>query len=255
MLQVLDSDSSKIIEAVRSTGVVVTEAMRLYVDYIVSNMKAIGTWDLCNAVYGFVGGTADSHKFNWKDLRDVDAAFRLTYGGSQVHNSLGIANANADISNVIDTKIIPSINLTAGNTHLSVYSTPNLGTDGIIMGAIISGNQMSINTFGQVIVPNSTAIDVLAWSQPIANNLRFTIVNNMSNTLILYLNGIIPSFTTSSFGTSYPTNSLNLGGINGSGQRVTRSMGLVTTGLALTVQQIESQSHIARTSQAILNRA
>jgi len=114
MLHNLDSDSSKIIEAVRSTGVVITEAMRLYVDYIVSNMKAIGTWDLCNAVYGFVGGTAASHKWNWKNPIDTDAAFRATFiNTSHTTNGLvfsgnGYANTffNPSIHSVTDASII-----------------------------------------------------------------------------------------------------------------------------------------------------
>ena len=120
MLQVLDSDSSKIIDAVRSTGVVVTEAMRLYVDYIVSNMKSIGTWDLCNAVYGFVGGTAASHKFNWKNPIDTDGAFRLSFlGGGWIHSSSG---AKPDVSGTLSyarTYLIPSTMLILNSTHLS----------------------------------------------------------------------------------------------------------------------------------------
>jgi len=67
-----DLDASKVIEAVRSTGVTITPAMRHYAHYLISNAKNIGTWQLSNAFYGFVGGTAASHKFNWKDLRDVE---------------------------------------------------------------------------------------------------------------------------------------------------------------------------------------
>ena len=42
------------------------------------------------ALYPFVGGTATSHKFNLKDPRDLDAAFRLQFNGGWTHNSNGV---------------------------------------------------------------------------------------------------------------------------------------------------------------------
>ena len=31
-------------------------------------------------LYPMIGGTANAHKFNWKDPRDLDVAYRLVYG-------------------------------------------------------------------------------------------------------------------------------------------------------------------------------
>ena len=146
MLHNLDSDSSKIIEAVRSTGVVVTEAMRLYVDYIVSNMKAIGTWDLCNAVYGFVGGTAASHKWNWKDLRDVDAAFRLTYGGTVTHSANGMQGngttgyANTNYSDPLLKRSLGYYVNTLGNTAVTEL---DMGSLSLLNGFFLSNRVLS----------------------------------------------------------------------------------------------------------------
>jgi len=162
MLQVLDSDSSKIIEAVRSTGVVITEAMRLYVDYIVSNMKAIGTWDLCNAVYGFVGGTAASHKFNWKDLRDVDAAFRLTFVGGVTHNANGMQG-----------------NGTNGYAD-TFYSTASNK----------KGLGYYVNTLGNVL---ATEIDM----GTLASNNGFFLSNRVASGFIYGLIGNVPTITSS----------------------------------------------------------
>src|SRR4051794_10744124 len=41
----------------------------------------VNVWDSLVAIYPFVGGTASTHKFNLKDARDLDAAYRLTYTG------------------------------------------------------------------------------------------------------------------------------------------------------------------------------
>jgi hypothetical protein len=42
------------------------------------------------ALYPFVGATAGTHKFNFVDPRDLDAAFRLTFNGGWTHNSNGV---------------------------------------------------------------------------------------------------------------------------------------------------------------------
>ena len=73
------------------------------------------------ALYPFVGGTANTHKFNFMDARDVDAAFRLQFGGGGIHSSTGYkpngTNAYAD------TFFKPSVNLPSMlNVHLSTYT-------------------------------------------------------------------------------------------------------------------------------------
>jgi hypothetical protein len=60
------------------------------IDALVVGLKADGLWTSMTAIYPFVGGTATSHKYNLKDPRDLDAAYRLTFYGGWVHNSNGI---------------------------------------------------------------------------------------------------------------------------------------------------------------------
>jgi len=132
---VLDVDASKVIEAVRSTGVTITPAMMHYAHYLISNMKAIGTWQLSNAVYGFVGGTAAAHKWNWKNPIDTDAAFRATFS-NVTHSAFGIITTGAaDASSYADTKLIPSSVLALNNNHLSCYVSQNI-FGSYLMGAI-----------------------------------------------------------------------------------------------------------------------
>jgi hypothetical protein len=42
------------------------------------------------ALYPFVGGTANTHKFNFMDARDLNTAFRLQFNGGWVHSNNGI---------------------------------------------------------------------------------------------------------------------------------------------------------------------
>ena len=83
------------------------------------------------ALYPFVGGTATSHKFNLKDPRDLDAAYRLVFNGGWVHSSTG-AKPNGT-TGYARTFLIPkttfgrNISNTGDNAiiHVSKYSRTN----------------------------------------------------------------------------------------------------------------------------------
>lgn len=60
------------------------------VNTLVTSLKGYSVWSSLNAIYPFVGGTASTHKWNLKDPRDLDAAYRLSFSGGWTHNSNGI---------------------------------------------------------------------------------------------------------------------------------------------------------------------
>ena len=94
-----------------------------------NQMKAVGTlvfdlknynlWDKMKAIYPFIGGTANTHKFNLKDPRDTDSAFRLSFTGTWYHTSQGISGSNA----YAQTYFNPGTNLDVNSAHISIYST------------------------------------------------------------------------------------------------------------------------------------
>ena len=265
MLHNLDSDSSKIIEAVRSTGVVVTEAMRLDVDYIVSNMKAIGTWQLSNAVYGFVGGTADSHKWNWKDLRDVDAAFRLTFPNGMTHSSGGIkGNGTNQSANTFFNPSTQILNLNQFSVMLYTDGSSDVGIDiGLNQGtnriALVSKFSVGGNASSQLYDVGATlAVSGLYSSKGFFIANRQSITSNK-----LWRNGVIISSNTNS-------NPLaNLSTLNGNiGISALYDLSSVGTNFTsrrqqfvgfvngvLTDTQAQQQSQIVTNAQLILNRA
>jgi hypothetical protein len=115
----------RIIENERGTPFSFNE--RFYVNYIVSNLKAAGVWSKCNAIYGMVGGTAAAHKWNWKDMRDLDAAFRLSFQPSGwSHTSTG---AKPNGTTYAQTFLNPSTQLVLNNTHISYFSGTNVTSD------------------------------------------------------------------------------------------------------------------------------
>jgi hypothetical protein len=102
------------------------------INTLVTDLKGYGVWTKMKALYPFVGGTAAQHKWNLKDPRDLDVAFRLVFSGGWTHSSNGAlpngTNAYAD------TKLTPSSVLSNANHHLSYYSRTQALTNSIEIG-------------------------------------------------------------------------------------------------------------------------
>jgi hypothetical protein len=113
------SDAEKFILAAGITDATQKTAITTLVD----NLKSYGIWSKMKALYPMVGGTAASHKFNLKDPRDLNAAFRLTFSGGWTHSSTGAlpngTNAYAD------SFLNPSINILINQGSLGYYSRTN----------------------------------------------------------------------------------------------------------------------------------
>lgn len=106
------------------------------INTLVADLKAAGLWDKMKAIYPFIGGTAESHKWNLKDPRDLDVAFRIVWNGTVTHNSNGITGNGTD--GYGDTKCSQSVNVSLNSEHISCYIRTNL--DGLY-GDIGTRNQ------------------------------------------------------------------------------------------------------------------
>lgn len=80
-----DADGNAFLTAAGITNPTIASAICT----LVTSMKANGTWAKMSAIYPFVGGTALTHRWNLKDPRDLDAAFRLVFSGGGTHSSNG----------------------------------------------------------------------------------------------------------------------------------------------------------------------
>jgi hypothetical protein len=117
-----DSDANAFIAAAAITDATQSTAL----DTLVTGLKTDGLWTKMKAVYPFVGGTQQSHKFNLKDPRDLDVAFRLVFSGGVTHDANGITGNGAD--GWADTFIVPSVELATSGSAIGVYSrSPNNG--------------------------------------------------------------------------------------------------------------------------------
>lgn len=130
---IADSDATAFLSAAAITDFVQSIA----INELVLDLKRFSLWNKLYAIYPFVGGTANTHKFNLKDPRDLDAAYRLTYSGGLIHSATGmLPNGSTGYAN---TKFIPSMLASINSGSLSVYSR----TDTIAGGKAEIG---SVNT-------------------------------------------------------------------------------------------------------------
>jgi hypothetical protein len=96
----------------------------------VTILGALNTFDLglisngldtkMKAVYPMVGGTANTHKYNFFDPRDLDIAFRLSFSGGFTHSSTGVLpnGINATANTFLNT----NTKLTGISHSFGVYS-------------------------------------------------------------------------------------------------------------------------------------
>lgn len=121
----LDTAAQAIIDAAEISNIQV----RYAINKGVIDAKNHGWWDLCSAIYGFAGDNKiqsyqSQFKFNWKDPRDLDAAFRLSFlGGGWTFANTG-ATPNGTTS-YADTFLVPSTILNVTDNHLSIYNRTN----------------------------------------------------------------------------------------------------------------------------------
>jgi len=105
------------------------------INTLVLDLKGYSIWTKFKAIYPIVGGTASQHKYNLKDPRDLDAAFRLTFATGWTHSANGMTPLNAFANTYFNPTTGFSVN---DNVHLSYYSRTNVNTTQIEIGSAIS---------------------------------------------------------------------------------------------------------------------
>lgn len=132
-----DDTAEGIINTIQITdGVTLNDAQKFYVRYIVTNLIRAGIWSKIKALYGFVGGTAATHRWNWKDMRDLDVAYRILWSGGITHNNLGVKGDG--INGWGDTNIVP--NTLNSFSHLSFYSNTVATKRGVDLGSALNND-------------------------------------------------------------------------------------------------------------------
>jgi len=162
-----DPDADAFITSVGTLNVTNQNAIK----QLVSDLKGYGIWSKLLSINPKAGATATEHKWNLKDPRDLDIAYRQTYTGGWVHNTLGAKSNSTDT--FADTKLNMSTLNLIGDLSMGVYvtETPTNSGDAYFMGghsgtnnfvAIQRGNTTSISGVGYapsgnaLVVPSET---------------------------------------------------------------------------------------------------
>jgi hypothetical protein len=95
------------------------------------------------AIYPFVGGTTDSHKYNLMNPVNSDAAFRLTYFNGPTHDTLGMKGDGVDA--YANTSYNPSVDGSQDNVSHFIYITSGSSSNSMAeSGTFGGGGGMSI---------------------------------------------------------------------------------------------------------------
>lgn len=114
------------------------------INILVKDFKADNIWVNKKAIYPIIGGTSTTHKYNLKDPRDLDAAYRLTFSGTITHNSQGMKGDGS--TGFADTHIIPTVDLTFNSIHVSFYGFSNsTKSNSIEVGAYKGGGVQELS--------------------------------------------------------------------------------------------------------------
>lgn len=254
----LDSDAVAFLTATQITDNTIKQAINTFV----TSLKTNNIWTKFKAIYPFVGGTSETHKYNLKDPRDANNAFRITFYGGWTHSSTG-ALPNG-FNTYADTYLVPSTDLPLNSTHFSYYSRTNASTQSAELGMQ--------NSFGRIITNISWSNGISYTdqynsssnriSQSQANSLGLYSSNRVNtNTLKYFKNGVQMSTTNTNTASPNSSNlniSIFIGNFNNFGSPgndySTKQVSFFAMGEGLTDSEISNLYTSVQALQTTLNR-
>jgi hypothetical protein len=168
------------------------------INQLVLDLKSANIWTKMKAIYPFVGGSASQHKWNLKDPRDLDAAFRLQFVNGWTHSPTG-AKGDGTGGHAY-TFFNPSLHGLLNSHHLSFYSRTNTSRSEVEVGMYDYPNCdfMQINsTSTSLSIINQLATNAYPQFTD-TNSLGYYISNrNAINSSNMWKNGVLRNSVTS----------------------------------------------------------
>ena len=244
-----DSDAYNFITAATITR----QLDRYAINELVLDLKEAGIWSATTAIYPFIGGNSTSHRFNLKDPRDDDAAYRLTFAGGVTHTNYGVKfNGTSGWANTF----LPNSGITQNSIHLGVYSRTAGNTGFDISGDVSPRTQLILqytngNTYYDL--NNTTANTSLINLATTATG--FYVSNRTaSNAYKLFRRGI--SVATDTDATSAPDGTnFNIARLTNNTAFSSRQYAFATLGTSLTDTQLDDYNTIVEMFQVRLGRS
>lgn len=237
-----DTDANAFISAAGITDSTQQSAIQT----LVTSLKANSLWTKLLAIYPMVGGTATTHKYNLKDPRDLDAAYRLSFNGTITHSASGITADGS--TGWADTFFNASTNGSVlTDFHLSVYQN-QASVSGVTRVKIGAGSTDSGGNNTMLVLGSSGAFEqgVIGklFSEPnrsggiSPSSGHFVITTNGSRTANFYNNGVLSGTQYSSTGSfsndTFALFALNAGGVRSSYENKRQAFATIGTGLSAT---------------------
>lgn len=255
--QIIDPDATAFLTAAGITDQTISDA----INQLVLDMKSAGIWSKCTAIYPFVGGTATTHKYNLKDPRDLDAAFRIAFIGGMSHSSNGITGNGT--SNWATTYMNAQNELNGGNAqndnHVFYYlqtfsarSCSDIGVYDSSANALHNSNARNASNVFNTANMNANQYNGVATT---ATSGAFCNTRTSSTEYRKYINKSQTIVTNNS--TTPPNRDFFIMAFNNTGSPAgysDRTMSLVSLGAGLTQSEVESYVDINQTFQTSLSR-
>jgi len=172
----VDADAQAFITAASITDPTQQSA----INTLVTDLKGYSIWSKMSAIYPFVGGTASTHKYNLKDPRDLDAAFRLVFSGGWTHSSNGALPNGTN--GYADTKLNDNTLNTLNNVHISVYSRTNTTTQSADISSYDGTNSTAIYPYISNNLYTMAHQTIISAVTPFVNSLGLFIANRTNST-------------------------------------------------------------------------
>ena len=223
---------------------------QIAIDNLVVQLKDSSLWTKFGAIYPFVGGTAATTKWNLKDPRDLDVAYRLTFNGSPVFAASGVLFPTP--SDYADTHLRDAI-LTFNDNAISYYSLTQNTVSGYDMGCFDHGspyNEMAIYNM----------VDATNWFgyynfRPIpASTKGLFMLSSTPSDVTFYDNGVINKSSGTPPMPGSTGYSILIGTVNGASSVGMRECALATIGNGLTEAEALTFYHIVKNFESKLGR-
>jgi hypothetical protein len=174
------------------------------INTLVADLKGYSLWDKMKVLYPYVGGTASTHKFNLKDPRDLDAAYRLVFNGGWTHSSTGALPNGTN--GYADTKFTANTFTSTSNLSAGVYLRTNNSTtgydfgqgfanftrEGVCLVARSSSNQVLFSAIGSsstaIANTNSSGLFVITRANTTEQNLHRRVSQTANTTQTIGIN-------------------------------------------------------------------
>jgi len=259
----LDPDATAFFSATGITDPTIQGA----INSLCVDLKKYGVWSKMKAIYPFVGGTATTHKFNLKDSRDLNAAFRLAFSGGITHDSNGFTPNG--VNGFANTFLTPIANQSINSGHFSLYSKTSIasltlvGSSGVRNSSGGRGVQMCIrrSASNRFFAMNSEATNdvVIASNETDARGFYLGSRTAINSLKYYKNNNIIASTTGNQSETILSSNTYYLGGLNQDGSLLTASadnkqLAFATIGDGLTDEDSANLYYSVQKFQTTLGR-